>query len=101
MAHSKVEVNLPGLSSVIKEMETAQGTLQQQIRDTYESITELNSMWTGTAAATFQSRAGKDHEIMQSCIDELKKLTGLYRQASKDYQTCESKVASAVASIKV
>ena len=97
----KIEVNLPILRGVIGSMDVAQKNLYDEISKAYESISGLNSMWTGEAAATFQGRAKQDLEYICEEINELNRITQKYNEAASTYQACEASVAAAVDSIKI
>ena len=101
MAASELKVNLFALASTIDSMESEQTALQNQIRAMYDSISELNGMWTGTASNAFRARAAEDYEKLNEMLDAMKQILIEYRQAEQKYRNCEQEVAAAIAAIQV
>lgn len=101
MALAKVEVNIPAVENIVSSLESDSGAIEKVFQSMYDSVLELNGMWTGEAASTFQGQAASDYEILMEISESIIKMMEQYRAACNEYRNCEEAVAAAIAAIRV
>ena len=74
---------------------------REKARRTYEEAEVLNGCWEGPAREDFVKAFQKDYEHCMNFCGYLEKVIGLYQDAARSYDACETEVADLVSRIRI
>ena len=75
-------------------------TMERQITDIQAEISQMNTMWTGTAKNSFVKAVADDIKAAREVLAELKSLQSFESQARTKYDQCEQEVSALVDALK-
>ena len=74
---------------------------QKSWQQMVERMNELNTTWTGPAKNIFSQQFEIDNALLKEAYEKLKEMSEAMKAAAKEYEGCDSKVASIIASILI
>lgn len=101
MEIQEITVDMSLLNTDIGELDDALGQLRNHLNGVFTDIQELDMMWDGPANTEFQKQFTNDHQNMENMCETIKSIIENYRNANKEYTSCENSVYDAVASINI
>ena len=101
MAIDKIEINTEALNRDIEVLEEKLANTNADIKDLYNNISELNTMWKGSANNAFNTQFNNDMNIMLEISSTLKEYIKSLKDARKTYVSCENSVNDTVKSLDI
>lgn len=74
---------------------------KQELKQLYEAVEHLNTMWTGPANRSFRSQFAADQQAAYDLCDVLRQYIQAMAYAGNAYGACEQKVGGLVKSIRI
>lgn len=101
MAITEIEMNTGNLQNDINELDRLLGQMSNQKQRLIRNVEEMNAMWTGQANSAFNNQFKVDMENFESMLQTLREMLESLRNAKKEYDSCEQRVASIIRGIAV
>ena len=101
MAFKEITVNTSTLTGDINELKSALASARAQLKEMFNQVTELDTMWDGPANQEFNKQFGIDYENSSNLCNTVESLIGCMEYARNQYNTCENEVNSLVSSISI
>lgn len=96
-----IAVDTQILHSDINAVQEALDDAKSRAEKMFEGITELSSMWEGSAHDAFTGQFHIDYESMENLFRTISELIDCMRFADKEYNSCETAVEMIINSIRV
>ncbi|MDD3253296.1 MAG: WXG100 family type VII secretion target [Lachnospiraceae bacterium] len=96
-----IEINIGTLGNDITQMETEINALRDGMKKTFESVTELDAMWSGPANDAFNQAFSADHQAMNEMCRILDSLVDYMENARDEYRRCEAAVSTEIDTIRI
>lgn len=97
----KIKVNTVSLDRTNQDISTKLKDIERRMQSLEGHVSEMNSMWKGTANASFNRAFLDDINRLAEIAMDIGKVCTFEAQASKEYASCEQKVSQLVAGIRV
>ncbi|MCM1159234.1 MAG: WXG100 family type VII secretion target [Bacteroidales bacterium] len=101
MAVSKIKVNTGSLKKDTDSIENHLKNIKSQIKQMKADVKELDSMWDGEANDAFNAAFQSDLNDLDTVCNNIQGIIDYEKNAKKEYDSCEVKVADLVKSITV
>lgn len=75
--------------------------LWEELAGIEEELSELSTMWDGTAKQTFMQQVLADQKEMQDFCDKIYGLLGCIAYAEQQYRKCENQIGELVLAMKL
>lgn len=99
MANRGIAIETNMLASDIYELTGELEAVRKHIQTMTADMTELDAMWEGPANQVFMKQFRNDVQYAEEICGMLQKLIECMEYARKQYDLCESEVASLIAAI--
>lgn len=101
MADKYIEINTQTLNNDAGGMISDVQKIRKELKNMFDSIIELDSMWEGPANSEFNRQFMADYATLTEICDFMDKFIGCMDFAGCEYVKCENAVGAAVAAIKI
>lgn len=101
MAGDLLEVNTDRLSYDCNNMDELLAKAEKDADAMFEAVTELNSMWKGTANDAFSKQFSQGYEFTKRYLAEIKKFITRIKKESNSYAVCEEKAVNLARNIRI
>lgn len=99
MAVSRIEVNTEMLGNTASDMSISVTHIYHHIKEIYEDIKELDSMWDGPANQAFNLQFEKDRARLLNICSNLETYIDKIQYAKDEYNKCENAVSNIIDAI--
>lgn len=96
-----IEINIRTLDNDIGDMQNEVKALRDEMKQAFNAVTELDSMWNGPANDAFNRAFQQDNEAMEEMCRTIDSLIGFMENARDEYRKCEVAVSSEIDSIRI
>ena len=96
-----IEVNTSTLENDTDDIARELIAIRSDMSSMFNAVTELNTMWTGSANAAFTAQFTNDREMMEEMCKNLDGLVESLKFAKAEYEKCENQVLGTVRAIKL
>ncbi len=97
----KIRINTKTLQNDTVSVQKYLKQVQKKIQEMQDDVKEMNGMWSGEASKAFNKAFNDDIKAMMEICKSIEGIISYETNAKKEYDTCENKVASMIASIRV
>lgn len=97
----EIEINTDALRNDSNNMEEQIKHVYNDMQSLNDAVAQLNSMWRGDANIAFNTVYRSDYENMQEACKAVDQLISCMRYAVKQYNECDSKVMTAIRTVKI
>lgn len=73
--------------------------IRNEMKNMFEEVNELNTMWEGPANSAFTGQFTLDYQTLTDICSSVDKYIECMGYASKEYTKCENSIGSAIAAI--
>lgn len=96
-----IEVNINTLHGDIETLNTTLRNINQDMTKMFESVEQLDAMWTGIANETFVKQFEHDKGIFEEISNAVKGVIESMENAEELYRKCEQNVSSEIDDITI
>lgn len=100
-ASSSIEVSISALATDVIALEQRLRSFCNHMRNAYELVRELDTMWDGEANREFVRQFSLDARACEEISTELEHLIGCMQFAQEEYIRCENQVGECIRAISV
>ena len=97
----EITVDTAALTGDIEELQNALLEVRRQLREMFEQVAELDTMWDGPANQEFNRQFFNDYENSRELCDTVESIIQCMQYAKEQYNICENEVNGIVASINI
>lgn len=97
----KIRINTNRLGTDAETVKSCIDKFAGEIENMKGSVTALERMWEGPSCKAFHKAFLDDMRAMETVIKNLRSIYSYDTNAKKEYETCERKVSSLIADIRV
>lgn len=101
MANREIAINTSTLEIDIGELRAALGNARGQLKEMFNQVTELDTMWDGPANETFKQQFNNDYENAKDLCNIVESLIASMENAREQYDACENVVNGIVSAISI
>lgn len=101
MAINEIAVNTSTLSGDINELRTALSNVRAQLKEMFQQVAELDTMWDGPANEEFNRQFRNDYENAGKLCVTIDSLLTCMEFAKSQYDACENEVNSIISAIRI
>lgn len=101
MAYPTIEVNVPTMQNTVEEIGEMTQTLTDQMDVLQESVVSLSSMWKGSAHNQLVNQFYEDYETVTDLVTFLTEHIEKMKEATDDYNTCETDIYNEIKKIRI
>ena len=96
-----IEINIATLANDISNMQSEVKALRGDMKQTFDAVIDLDSMWNGPANAAFNKTFQQDHQAMEEMCGIIDSLIEFMENARDEYRRCEAAVSAEIDSIRI
>lgn len=97
----KIKINTKTLSNDTESLQKHLNQVQKKIEAMLDDVSEMNNMWSGSANDAFNRAFQEDIKLLMELSNSLQEIIYYEATARKEYDDCENKIASLIASMSV
>lgn len=101
MANKEIAINTSTLAGDIGELRTILGNTRNQMKEMFNQVAELDTMWDGPANEAFRRQFNNDYENTKHLCNEIESLLVFMEKAREQYDICENTVNGIVSAISI
>ena len=98
---NEIEMNTSMLAGDIESLESTVGQLETQLKNMFDSVNRLDTMWNGAANSAFNQQFQSDYAVCQEMCRTLRELIASLDHAADEYDKCEQSVNSMIRSLNI
>lgn len=97
----KIKIDTNRLGTDAESIKYYMDNLAREIENMKGSVTALEGMWEGPGCKAFHKAFQDDMRAMETVIKNIRSIYSYDTNAKKEYESCERKVSSMIADIRV
>ncbi len=98
---NEVEINTKNLNRDRFNMSSELNSIQNSMKEMFESIKELDTMWEGNAKSEFINQFIKDYATLNDICKSMVEFMDCMKYASEEYSRCKNTVNDLIEAIKL
>lgn len=96
-----IEVNIQTLEQDVKDMEEALALVRTDMKNMFDSVTELDTMWDGPANTVFKHQFSVDKQTFETLCEAVDGILDSMDKAKDSYRKCEASVKDEINRIRI
>lgn len=97
----KIKIHTGRLGSDADRMQSSIRRVEKKIDEMQSSVASLQQMWEGPGSQAFHRVFLEDLRAMGAVVDDLKSAYAYDINAKVEYESCEKKISSLIADLKI
>lgn len=95
-----IEIETNALRRDAESFQEQLGGAESALKNMFQEIQTLNSMWKGAANQAFNVQFAQDYTTMEELIGIMKQYAEALQYAAAEYDTCENRVQEVVRTLR-
>ncbi len=97
----RIRINTDRLGTDASRIQGYIGNIKKEIANMEQSVCALENMWEGSGRSAFHKAFWDDIQAIETAVRSMEELCAYNKNAKKQYETCDRKVASLIAEIRI
>lgn len=97
----RIRINTDRLGTDASRVQGYIGNITKEIANMKQSVSALENMWDGPSRSAFHKAFWDDMQAIETAIRSMEELCAYNKNAKKQYEACDRKVASLISEIRI